>query len=179
MDRTSCGCCWTPAPRVLSPAEALVVAAMAGDAEAVAKTAPEVVAAARAQAPGQVAVAAARGLQEAVRLLASLGFGVSYRTRATALHEAAWRGDLAMAKLLLDLGADLAARHGVRRDRRGLGAPRRSRGPRRLARPRAARRGPAVRAGLFEGPFARSRGSERAAHLGGEIGQREATIDGL
>ncbi|MEZ4238365.1 MAG: ankyrin repeat domain-containing protein [Myxococcota bacterium] len=89
----------------LSPAEALIVAAMAGDAAA-AQAPPEVIAAARARAPGQVAAAAARGNAAAVRLLVQLGWDPSFRPRGTALHEAAWRGDREMAELLLSLGVD-------------------------------------------------------------------------
>ena len=39
-------------------------------------------------------------------LLAELGFDVNLRARNTALHEAAWRGDLDVVEALLELGAD-------------------------------------------------------------------------
>jgi ankyrin repeat protein len=42
----------------------------------------------------------------AVRLLAGLGFDVNALHRTTALHEAAWRGNLELVALLLELGAD-------------------------------------------------------------------------
>jgi hypothetical protein len=56
---------------------------------------------------------------EAVRLMAELGFelsavrahdGVGMNLAATPLHNAAWMGDLAMIRLLLDLGADPSVR---------------------------------------------------------------------
>jgi ankyrin repeat protein len=53
------------------------------------------------------------GHLELVRWLLSRGAAVGARTvppsRHTALHAAAWRGDLAMARLLVEAGADLAA----------------------------------------------------------------------
>ena len=56
--------------------------------------------------PGLVRHAAELGRQYSVRLLVELGFDANHVDRVTALHEAAWRGDQAMAALLLDLGAD-------------------------------------------------------------------------
>lgn len=53
-----------------------------------------------------VARAAERGRPHAVRLLVELGFDVNARHRTTALHEAALRGDLDVAAVLLDQGAD-------------------------------------------------------------------------
>ena len=50
------------------------------------------------------------GHAEGVRLMAELGFEISGRTKATPLHTAAWKGDLAMIELLLALGADPNAR---------------------------------------------------------------------
>jgi len=41
-----------------------------------------------------------------VRLLAELGFDVNHRKRLTALHQAAFDGNLDLVKALLDLGAD-------------------------------------------------------------------------
>ena len=42
----------------------------------------------------------------AVHLLAGLGFDVNAVRRNSALHQAAWSGDLAMVRVLLELGAD-------------------------------------------------------------------------
>ena len=50
--------------------------------------------------------AAQIGRAAAVRLLASLGFDVNALRRTSALHEAAWRGNLELVTSLLDLGAD-------------------------------------------------------------------------
>ena len=43
---------------------------------------------------------------EGIRLMAELGFDLSACHRSTPLHEAAWNGDVALVRLLLDLGAD-------------------------------------------------------------------------
>jgi hypothetical protein len=56
--------------------------------------------------PDLVARAVELGRPAAVRLLVGLGFDVNRRHRATALHQAAYRGDDAMVRLLLDVGAD-------------------------------------------------------------------------
>jgi hypothetical protein len=56
--------------------------------------------------PGLVRHAAEFGRHYSTRLLVELGFDVNHVERVTALHEAAWRGDLEMAKLLISLGAD-------------------------------------------------------------------------
>ncbi|HEV2370391.1 MAG TPA: ankyrin repeat domain-containing protein [Acidimicrobiales bacterium] len=70
---------------------------------------------ARAERPALIVWAAARGLADAIPLLIELGFDVNALGRRdipmeqaweTALHEAASRGDLRMARLLLDFGAD-------------------------------------------------------------------------
>jgi ankyrin repeat protein len=44
--------------------------------------------------------------REAVELLAELGFDVNFRKRRTALHEAAFHGNLELVRLLIELGAD-------------------------------------------------------------------------
>ncbi|MCG5216005.1 ankyrin repeat domain-containing protein [Streptosporangium sp. KLBMP 9127] len=62
--------------------------------------------AAIARMPYMISIAAAAGKAGAVRVLASLGFDVSHVRRASALHEAALSGDLAMVRLLVGLGAD-------------------------------------------------------------------------
>ena len=44
---------------------------------------------------------------EAVRLLVSAGFSVDGDGRTTPLHQAAYEGDLELARLLVELGADV------------------------------------------------------------------------
>jgi ankyrin repeat protein len=105
-------------PIEMAPADALIAAAMAGDGDAVEhlrRGHPDVVDQARARRPGLVVSAAAAGRLDAVRLLADLGFDVNALGRGdapvegkweTALHQAASEGDLALATLLLERGAD-------------------------------------------------------------------------
>ena len=94
--------------------DALIAAVMVGDRGAVAGL-REHAEAARAQRPGLIVWAAARGRRDSVEMLAELGFDVNAKGRAdipaeaewqTALHEAASTGDLELARLLLRLGAD-------------------------------------------------------------------------
>ena len=97
------------APPVLDPVERLAAAAMRGDraaVDALVAAEPGVIDAARAAEPGLIARAAEHGRLPAVRLLAELGFDVNHLQRKTALHEAAWRGDLDVVEALLELGAD-------------------------------------------------------------------------
>jgi ankyrin repeat protein len=47
---------------------------------------------------------------EGVRLMAELGFPLDLVARNTPLHEAAWSGDLAMVKLLVEVGASTTVR---------------------------------------------------------------------
>jgi len=56
--------------------------------------------------PDLVARAAELGRSDAVRALVAFGLDVNHRGRATALHEAALRGDQKLVDLLLELGAD-------------------------------------------------------------------------
>ncbi len=67
-------------------------------------------AAAIAMAPDVIVRAAEEHRPAAVRLLARLGFKVNRRRRygapCTALHEAAWSGDMEMIRLLVELGAN-------------------------------------------------------------------------
>jgi ankyrin repeat protein len=102
-------------PPRLRPADAFVAAVLAGDADAVARARPEVVASVRRKRTGLVTWAAAQGAPGAVQLLVSAGFDVNALGRSdlpsnepwhTALHVAAENGDLALARKLLDLGAD-------------------------------------------------------------------------
>ena len=102
-------------PSLTGP-DALIAAVLAGDRDAVESGGlREHAAAARAQRPGLIVWAAARGRAGAVEMLAGLGFDVNARARTdtpteqqweTALHHAAGAGDLALARLLLRLGAD-------------------------------------------------------------------------
>jgi hypothetical protein len=101
------------APR-LSPPDAFVAAALAGDAGAVARTDPAVIAAVREARPGLVTWAASQGAPGAVELLVSTGFDANSFGRSdvpandpwhTALHVAAGDGKLELASKLLDLGA--------------------------------------------------------------------------
>ncbi|MFC0434222.1 ankyrin repeat domain-containing protein [Kutzneria buriramensis] len=98
-----------PAPS-LAPVEAFVAAVLAGE-----PVDPAAAAAARAARPALVVWAASNGRIDAVRRLVELGFDVNALGRgdvpveqpwSTALHHAAGGGDLPMARLLLDLGAD-------------------------------------------------------------------------
>ena len=102
-------------PPRLSVADAFVAAVMAGDADAVRRTAPDVIEAVRRKRTGLVTWAAAQGAPTAVELLVSAGFDVNALGRSdvagnqpwhTALHVAAEKGDLVLVRTLLDLGAD-------------------------------------------------------------------------
>jgi ankyrin repeat protein len=106
------------APPQLDPASDLLAAVFRGDRPAVERLCaqhPGALEEARRSRPGVVVWAAAQGLTETVALLAELGFNVNARGRAdvpveqeweTALHQAASRGDVELARLLLALGAD-------------------------------------------------------------------------
>ncbi len=94
--------------------DGLVAAALAGDRPTVERLRAHLDAA-RAQRPALIVWAAARRLPAAVALLAELGFDVNALGRTdvpmeqaweTALHCAASNGDVDLARLLLDLGAD-------------------------------------------------------------------------
>ncbi|GEL24036.1 hypothetical protein PSU4_29900 [Pseudonocardia sulfidoxydans NBRC 16205] len=99
----------------LTPVDALLAAALSGDAAAVAAAPAGVRAQVVAEHAGAVVVAAADGRPRAVELLLELGVPVDTSGRGdaggherwnTALHEAAFRGDEPLAALLLDRGAD-------------------------------------------------------------------------
>ncbi|ODT99904.1 MAG: hypothetical protein ABS81_24875 [Pseudonocardia sp. SCN 72-86] len=99
----------------LTPVDALLAAALSGDAAAVAAAPGDLRARVVAEHAGVIVVAAADGRARAVELLLDLGVPVDSRGRGdaaghqpwnTALHEAAFRGDAALAALLLDRGAD-------------------------------------------------------------------------
>jgi ankyrin repeat protein len=102
-------------PARLSAADAFVAAVLAGDTEAVRQTPAQVIAAVRRRRTGLVTWAAAQGAPNAVELLATAGFDVNALGRSdvpsnqpwhTALHVAAENGNLALARTLLELGAD-------------------------------------------------------------------------
>ena len=102
-------------PARLSAADAFVAAVLAGDTDAVRQTPAQVIATVRRKRTGLVTWAAAQGAPNAVELLATAGFDVNALGRSdipgnepwhTALHVAAQHGNLALARTLLELGAD-------------------------------------------------------------------------
>jgi hypothetical protein len=93
----------------VDPLTELIGACLAGDRTGVERRIaddPKLLARVKAERGDLVAGAVELGRPDAVRLLVDLGFDVNARGRATALHEAAFRGDLDLVELLLDLGAD-------------------------------------------------------------------------
>jgi len=93
-------------PVELSPVDGLVAAVLAGDEAGVD---PAVLPPALAERPGLVAEAVGAGADPG--LAVRLGFDVSGRHEGqTALHTAAWNGDLDLVGRLVSLGADLDAR---------------------------------------------------------------------
>jgi ankyrin repeat protein len=106
-----------PAPE-LTPPEAFVAAALAADRARMGLLLadhPALAAQLRAERPALITWAAACGSPAAVEFLAELGFDVNARGRTdvpsdqpwqTALHKAAEDGNLALARILLRLGAD-------------------------------------------------------------------------
>lgn len=96
-------------PSTVDPVGRFVGACLARDRRAVdvaVALEPALLAAALDQRPDLVARAAELGRPEAIRLLVDLGFDVNARHRTTALHEPALRGDLPLAMLLIELGAE-------------------------------------------------------------------------
>jgi len=98
----------------LRPVDELLGACMLADepaARAVIDKNPGIVASLTAEDQQMLHQAASSGLTESVRLMGSLGFDVAAtRNGATALHEAAWRGKVEVAKILVTLGAPLNVR---------------------------------------------------------------------
>jgi ankyrin repeat protein len=101
-------------PPRLTPVEAFIAAALAGDAAEVAGTAPEVIAEARKQRPGVIVWAAALRRAGSIDLLVAAGFDVDAMGRSdvpvetgwhTALHAAVEKNDVTLVRKLLDLGA--------------------------------------------------------------------------
>ncbi len=93
----------------VDPSMVFVGACLAGDRRAVdaaLATDPRLLQSALEQRDDLVARAAELGRGGAVRLLVDLGFDINVRHRTTALHEAAQHGDLPLAMLLVELGAD-------------------------------------------------------------------------
>jgi ankyrin repeat protein len=102
-------------PPRLKAHDVFVAAVLAGDAESVQRAPARVVAALRQKRSGLVTWAAAQGAPNAVELLVSAGFDVNALGRSdipgnepwhTALHVAAENGNLALARRLVELGAD-------------------------------------------------------------------------
>ncbi len=110
-----------PAPQP-DPASDLVAAMLRADRFAVERIRaqhPDVVDQVRQARPGLIVWAAAQGRTGTVALLAELGFDINALGRGdapveqgweTALHQAAYRGDLELAGLLLGRGADTGVR---------------------------------------------------------------------
>jgi ankyrin repeat protein len=109
----------------ISGVDALVAACLAADRATVTRLAGDhaLLARTRAERPALVVEAAEGRRTEALALLAELGFDLDAQLDAelntrlvlgvsggTALHWAAWRGDLDLARRLLDLGADPGVR---------------------------------------------------------------------
>ena len=99
--------------RRLDPADELIAAALAGQHEAIEQADPTLLARARRRRPEAVAEAVALRRPAAVRLLVAAGFDVNGAGGSTPLHDAAYAGDLTMARLLVELGADLERRDPV------------------------------------------------------------------
>jgi hypothetical protein len=102
----------------LAPADAMLAALLAGDRAAAARLAdenPGSLEQVKTARPGLIVWAAVLGRTAAVELLAGLGFDVNAKARTdgpgtteweTALHHTAGAGNLALARRLIELGAD-------------------------------------------------------------------------
>jgi hypothetical protein len=106
-------------PTPLSPVDAFISAALAGDAEEVFATSPEIVAAAREQRPALLVWAASQGRLSAIELLVANRFDLNAYGRGdvpveqewqTALHTAVEHGHGDVIRLLVALGADTSLR---------------------------------------------------------------------
>jgi ankyrin repeat protein len=90
----------------LDEVDRFLAAALAGNGAAVQRADPAVRTAAIRRRSDAVAQAVDLRRPEAVRALVRAGFDVNGAADVTPLHQAAYSGDLAMAKLLVELGAD-------------------------------------------------------------------------
>ena len=102
----------------LPPLDDFIAAALAADQTRIGQlrdSHPDIVAQARAARPALVVWAAVLGRADVVTLLVSLGFDINAKGRTdgvgtteweTALHHAAGKGDLDLARALIELGAD-------------------------------------------------------------------------
>ncbi len=97
-------------PPVLDGMDAFIADCLAGDADAVAQARegdPDLLKTVLDTHPCLVARAVDAGRRDAIALLVWLGFDVNARRDGeTALHWSAWNGDIPMAQMLLDAGAD-------------------------------------------------------------------------
>lgn len=96
-------------PAVLDPVDQFLAACMAmqlDEVERLAADRPGVAAEAVTRRPHAVADAAELGRPELVHLLVRVGFDVNVLGRTTPLHQAAYNGDVAVVRTLLELGAD-------------------------------------------------------------------------
>jgi ankyrin repeat protein len=97
------------ADTTLDPVDAFLATCMRADRPAVEEQLaadPTLPTLAVARRPQLIVRAAELGRLDAVRLLAELGFDVNHLKRLTALHQAAFDGNLELVKLLIQLGAD-------------------------------------------------------------------------
>ena len=98
----------------LAPAEAFAAACAAGDGAAaralLAKDAGLVAALGAHRRMELVLAAVEARRSDGLKLMAELGFDLNALGRITALHHAAWIGDVELVRLLLDLGADPSIR---------------------------------------------------------------------
>jgi Ankyrin repeats (3 copies) len=96
-------------PTTADPFSPFIGACLAADRRAVSEAVaaePDLLASVLAEHSDLVVRAAELGRGDAIRLLIDLGFDVNARRRTTALHEAAQHGNLPIAMLLVELGAD-------------------------------------------------------------------------
>ncbi|SDD71680.1 ankyrin repeat domain-containing protein [Actinokineospora iranica] len=93
-------------PVTLDEVALLVAAALRGDATAVHAAPPDLLARAKNEHPHAVVQAAIQARPTAIRVLTEAGWDINAAARETALHQAAFTGNLPLVRLLLNLGAD-------------------------------------------------------------------------